>query len=225
METPTNLNNQHTWGGQLYQPSPQPTGNDHDQTTVVAHGRQETQTHPLSQAGVIATNLLLLHIIIPHSPSLLTYLVLRTITFLLYQIMFRLVRPPSSSTYLFSIYFSSSTCISLHIITFNLHTIIFNLLIIILTLHTINNSLLFHQYIKTNLRIIFPQYLFLYLHLLFSLPLQKRFLLLHIFHFLLRKVISLLGMRGLIRLSVPTTCLDTYWIPQSTWILLVWTSS
>ena len=59
MQTSPILNDQHAWGGRRFQPSPtgpHATTHEHDESTVIARGRQETQDHPLSQAAVIASS-------------------------------------------------------------------------------------------------------------------------------------------------------------------------
>ena len=59
MQTPPNLNDQHTWGGQPFRHAPTKSpsvANEQDQPTLIARGHQTTQTHPLSQAGFIASS-------------------------------------------------------------------------------------------------------------------------------------------------------------------------
>ena len=72
VQMPPNLNEQQTWGGVRYRPpsEPPPTvTNERDQATLVARGRQETQDHPLSQQGVIASSSNNLFHPVPNAPS------------------------------------------------------------------------------------------------------------------------------------------------------------
>ena len=59
MQTPTNSNDQHAWGGQRYQPvSPHSPAaiSEQDHPTVIAHEQQNAPTQPLSQGGFIASS-------------------------------------------------------------------------------------------------------------------------------------------------------------------------
>ena len=59
MQTPTNFNDQHTWGGQHYQPEDSQTvtvTNGYERATVAGRGQQDTGFRPLSQAGFVASN-------------------------------------------------------------------------------------------------------------------------------------------------------------------------
>ena len=72
METPANLNNQHAWGGQPFQPTPadsSPITNEQDQATLVARGQQNAQIQPLSQTGFIASSSENLFHPVSHDPS------------------------------------------------------------------------------------------------------------------------------------------------------------
>ena len=54
-----NFNNQHTWGGQHYQPEDSQTvmvTNDYERATVTCCGQQDTGFRSLSQAGFVASN-------------------------------------------------------------------------------------------------------------------------------------------------------------------------
>ena len=55
MQHPTNLNDQHAWGGQHFPNDSQADTNEHEEPTVVQHTQQE-RFRPLSQADFIASN-------------------------------------------------------------------------------------------------------------------------------------------------------------------------
>ena len=72
MQTPTNLNDQHAWGGQPFHrihSESSASVTEQDQTTMVVHGRQDAPVHPLSQAGVIASSSDNLFHPVPNVPS------------------------------------------------------------------------------------------------------------------------------------------------------------
>ena len=78
MATPPNLDNQHAWGGHPFEPVPVNSPsvvsssviNEQEQATLVARGQQNAQTHPLSQAKVIASSSdNLFHPVTHHDPS------------------------------------------------------------------------------------------------------------------------------------------------------------
>lgn len=55
MQTLTNLNDHHIWGGQHYPQDISTDTNDCEQATVVGRGQHDTGFQPLSQAGFIAS--------------------------------------------------------------------------------------------------------------------------------------------------------------------------